>query len=265
MVFKIKNDPVKRTYGTTGARLCCSRNIGRPNRQGKEAIFMFRQLIQLVAARHLIDANWPLEDIEREFRGQTTEVISKFIPGSSLGTDADDTTDLIDQFRKEAGYGLEDARHRLRRRKIDQARQQVDISSALRNIGSDLSNVIKEEFTAFQLATWMILFVDQSKAASLTIEQAEQIGRSITAALLNPRSLNTRDYQYAAMSATDEIIKLQSLLQKANEELEIERETRNFFRAADEVKKRQSDEIKALEAEVRYLKENLFNKEKKDD
>lgn len=68
------------------------------------------------------------------------------------------------------------------------------------------------------------------------------------------------------MSAADEITKLQSLLQKAHEELIIEREKREIsLRAADEVKKRQSDEINALEAEVRNLKENLFNKEKKDD
>ena len=243
--------------------------LDRPERQGKEAIFSYRQLIQLVAARHLIDANWPLEDIEREFRGQTTEVISKFIPGTPLGADADDTADLIDQFRQEAGYGRDDARQRLRRRKIDQARQQVDISSALRNIGSDLTNVIKEEFTAFQLATWMILFVDQSKAASLTIEQAEQIGRSITAALLNPRSLNTRDYQSAAMSSADDMMKLNWELQDAIRELEIERaKGRTYFRAiesAEAEKDRLSHEISALKAEVRNLKENLLDREKKDD
>lgn len=243
--------------------------LDRPERQGKEAIFSYRQLIQLVAARHLIDANWPLEDIEREFRGQTTEVISKFIPGASLGTDADDTADLIDQFRQEAGYGRDDARQRLRRRKIDQARQQVDISSALRNIGSDLTNVIKEEFTAFQLATWMILFVDQSKAASLTIEQAEQIGRSITAALLNPRSLNTRDYQYAAISAADDMIELNRELQDATRELEREKARGNTylraFESAEAEKEMLSHEISALKAEVRNLKENLLDREKKDD
>ena len=225
--------------------------LDRPERQGKEAIFSYRQLIQLVAARHLIDANWPLEDIEREFRGQTTEMISKFISGASLDTDLDDTADLIDQFRREAGYRRDEARQRLRRRKIDQARQQVDISSALSNIGSDLTNVIKEEFTAFQLATWMILFVDQSKAASLTIEQAEQIGRSITAALLNPRSLNTRDYQYAAASSNDEIMRLHKELESEKARSVLEQEN------SLSQKRHLQHEISALRAEVLSLKQAL--------
>ena len=232
------------------------RILDRPERKGKEAFFSFRQLIQLLAARHLVDANWPLDDIEREFRGQTTEMISRFIPGVPLDADAGDTYDLIDQFRQEAGYGRDDAKQQLLKRKVDQARQQVDISSALRNIGSDLTNVIKEDFTAFQLATWMILFVDQNRAASLTIQQAEQIGRSITAALLNPRSLNTRDYQYAANSAADEMMQL-------HRELQWEKEQRNLTEENFHRKTVQLEEELLREKEQRNLIEGNFVKEKK--
>ena len=36
-----------------------------------------------------------------------------------------------------------------------------DIKDVLQTLGSDLTNVIKEDFTAYQLATWLILMIDQ--------------------------------------------------------------------------------------------------------
>lgn len=223
--------------------------LDRPERKGKEAVFFFRQLCQLIAARQLVDANWPLDDIEREFRGQTTNAIMSFIPGPGTDENTESTNDLIDEFRHEAGYGLASNRQRLRKRKIDQAQQRVDISSALQNIGSNLSNVIKEDFTAFQLATWMILFVDQNRAASLTIQQAEQIGRAITAALLNPNSLNTQDYQNAA---TSDARKKSNLLS----DLQWEREQRLLDREQSLREKHELEfEINSLRTEIEKLKQ----------
>ena len=68
-----------------------------------------------------------------------------------------------------------------------------DIKDVLQTLGSDLTNVIKEDFTAYQLATWLILMIDQKKAENITKEEADAIGRGITAALLNKNYLTKEE------------------------------------------------------------------------
>ena len=68
-----------------------------------------------------------------------------------------------------------------------------DIKDVLQTLGSDLSNVIKEDFTAYQLATWLILMIDQKKAENITKEEADAFGRGITAALLNKNYLTKEE------------------------------------------------------------------------
>ena len=67
------------------------------------------------------------------------------------------------------------------------------IKDVLQTLESDLTNVIKEDFTAYQLATWLILMIDQKKAENITKEEADAIGRGITAALLNKNYLTKEE------------------------------------------------------------------------
>ncbi len=241
--FQELNERLVRDYVSKGI-------LDRPERRGKEAFFGLRQLLQLIAARYLVDANWPLNDIAIEFRGQTNTAIMSFIPDQSSKKDLDLTNEIIEEFRNEAGYSKDERRSHLRKRKIAQAQHQVDITSALKNIGSDLTNVIKEEFTAFQLATWMILFVDQSRASSITIQQAEQIGRSITAALLNPKSLNSKNYQSAPNYDAEKLIKLNEELQDEIKQL---RKEAAGVRYKEEEKYRLLNKIRELETVIKNL------------
>ena len=53
--------------------------------------------------------------------------------------------------------------------------------------------VIKQDLTAIQLKSWLILFIDRLKLKNLTIEEAEEIGEAIKAALINQARLPDRD------------------------------------------------------------------------
>ena len=48
---------------------------------------------------------------------------------------------------------------------------------AVREFDKDFSKVIKQDLTAIQLKSWLILFIDRLKLKNLTIEEAEEIGR----------------------------------------------------------------------------------------
>ena len=53
--------------------------------------------------------------------------------------------------------------------------------------------MIKQDLTAIQLKSWLILFIDRLKLRSLTIEEAEEIGEAIKSALVNQARIPDRD------------------------------------------------------------------------
>ena len=102
----------------------------------------------------------------------------------------------------------------------------------MRRLGSDFGNVIREDFTAYQLASWLILLLDRDKAINITRAEAEDIGKGVTAALLNRGSLSkaersTYTKQVRERSNLDDDIKireyelksLQAEMKKADQEL----------------------------------------------
>ena len=54
------------------------------------------------------------------------------------------------------------------KRNRDNYETKTDISEILKRLGSDFGNVIKEDFTAYQLASWLILLMDKDKAKEIT-------------------------------------------------------------------------------------------------
>ena len=54
------------------------------------------------------------------------------------------------------------------RRSRDSYETRADIKDVLRRLGSDFGNVIKEDFTAYQLASWLVLLIDRDKAQDIT-------------------------------------------------------------------------------------------------
>ena len=201
--------------------------LSKPSRKGKEAIFGFRQLAQFLACRALIEDGWPLNKIAEDFEVSSIEEIIKLIPGEEIKNDA---LSLIENFKKDEmssisrySSGLEKSMEPelpsfLKRQKQSYS-SKSEIKEVLNRIGSDFSNVIKEDFTAYQLATWLLLFIDLDKAKSITREDAEDIGRGVTAALLNQSSLTKSDRSLYS-DRIGEISHLESQVRKSRLELE---------------------------------------------
>ena len=131
-----------------------------------------------------------------------------------------------------------------------------DIGDALRRMGSDFRNVVKYDFTALQLATWLTLFIDRDRAGRITVDEAEAIGRAVTAGLLNQDSLTKDDVSALAKGTVDE-------LQRIREERAVMRQQMDQYRdqAAQEreVMQRKLDEYHdqaaQLEIQIRQMKE----------
>ena len=237
----VPNERLVRDYVAKGI-------LSKPERKGKEALFGFEQLAQFLACRAMIEDGWPLSKISEDFKVSSISDILKLIPGEGSDNEA---LSLIKNF-KNADYseganntppramGMStpsynsderEAQDFLRRRR-ESYESRADIKDVLRRLGSDFGNVIREDFTAYQLASWLVLLLDRDKAMSITRAEAEDIGKGVTAALLNRGSLSKADRstytkQVRERSNLDEDIKvreyelksLQAEMMKADQEL----------------------------------------------
>ena len=191
-----------------------ARNIlSKPERKGKEAIFGFEQLVQFLACRAMIEDGWPLTKISQDFQVSSLEDILKLIPGEATQNEA---LSLIENFKEEtfepassisASHDFKKSKGRpiehndkdelnspsFLQRSRESYETRTDIKDVLHRLGSDFGNVIREDFTAYQLASWLVLLIDRDKARGITRQDAEDIGRGITAALLNRSSLTKAD------------------------------------------------------------------------
>jgi len=121
----------------------------------------------------------------------------------------------------------------------------------LRRLGSDFGNVIREDFTAYQLASWLVLLIDRDKAQDITRRDAEDIGRGITAALLNRSSLTKAD----RMTYTKQMKELSSLDEKIRDrQYELERVENKHAQLEIEIKQRRNL-LEELEERLRKMKE----------
>ena len=234
--------------------------VGKPERRGKEAIFGFEQLVQFLACRAMLADGWPLSKIAEDFRHANFEDTLALIPGEQRSNEA---LNLIESFKEESVFKSErimesrsprsmsrsvsmdmaseesDARSpSFRQRQRRNYEYRSDIGDALRRMGSDFRNVVKYDFTALQLATWLTLFIDRERADRITVDEAEAIGRAVTAGLLNQDSLTKDDVSALAKGTVDE-------LQRIREERAVMRQQLYQYR----------DQAAQLEIQIRRMKE----------
>ena len=234
--------------------------VGKPERRGKEAIFGFEQLVQFLACRAMLADGWPLSKIAEDFRHANLEDTLALIPGEQRSNEA---LNLIESFKEESVFKSErimesrsprsmsrsvsmdmaseesDARSpSFRQRQRRNYEYRSDIGDALRRMGSDFRNVVKYDFTALQLATWLTLFIDRERADRITVDEAEAIGRAVTAGLLNQDSLTKDDVSALAKGTVDE-------LQRIREERAVMRQQLYQYR----------DQAAQLEIQIRRMKE----------
>ena len=77
------NERLVRYYVQEGA-------LNPPDREGREAIFRFRQLIQLIVARLLLRDNWPLRKVAELIREADVDALLALAPGSKPRTRAEE-------------------------------------------------------------------------------------------------------------------------------------------------------------------------------
>lgn len=159
--------------------------ISRAERQGKEAIYGYRQLLELVAALSLVADGWPLAKIAEQFAVTGEADLRSLVTGPRASFRP--AQQVIRRLRAEAPLSTgarSPSTESFRNRAAQMSLMQAELREALRRLGLPQDAPAVEQLTLIAVAPWCQLLMESKRVERLTIEEAETIGRAVTAALL---------------------------------------------------------------------------------
>lgn len=168
--------------------------VSRGERQGREAVYGYRHLLEFVAARVLAADGWPLAKIAEHFAHIADAELRSLVSGDQAANRA---LSVARRLRREAPQAPPPAyakpgRSRSSPDPADEFRQraarlssvQLELREALRRLGLPQDGPPVEQLTLIAVAPWCQVLVESRRLSRLTIEEAEEIGRAVTASLL---------------------------------------------------------------------------------
>ena len=179
--------------------------VSRPARHGKEAIYAYRQLLEFIAARVLVADGWPLAKIAEHFAHIDDVELLNLIAGDGGKNRA---RTAIERIRSETQFAqARDRTHpigdksamqspstQFRERAARLTGIQVEMQSALRRLGLPEDGPAVEQLTLLAVAPWCQVLVESRRLSRITIEEAEEIGRAVTASLLIVTNKGTKTH-----------------------------------------------------------------------
>lgn len=171
---------------------------------GRGGIYGYRHLIELLAARTLLADGWPLDLIGEALRGKSDPEIEAMLPIAASGNKA---LSLARMFQSMDQKGVASARKPSRAmamlakdvpppfpgkpafsavndRLAKRAMLKADLPWLLERIAGRPGIPSARHLVAILLADDLILLVGQERLATLSVEDAEEIGRAVAAALI---------------------------------------------------------------------------------
>jgi hypothetical protein len=153
--------------------------VSRAERQGKEAIYGYRQLLEFVAARVLVADGWPLAKIAEQLALIGDAELRSLISGVPADQADNRALAVARRLRGESRPPLE-----FRQRAARLSSLQSELRDALRRLGLPQDDPAVEQITLIAVAPWCQVLIESGRLSRLTIEEAQELGRAMTASLL---------------------------------------------------------------------------------
>ncbi len=164
--------------------------LSKSERRGKEGWYNFRHLVEIVASRVLVNDGWPLQKVAEFFAHISEEELLRLVPGyegenSALSVVrrfmADDQQNLLPDER----HSGRDSGRLAHRMAAQVSEQRASLKGALSSLGNRGRHVRKREITKISIARWCEILIDTKRLESLSHDDAVNIGRAVTASLLD--------------------------------------------------------------------------------
>ena len=189
-----------------------------PEREGREALFGFRQAIELLVTRYLLKDGWPLKKIAAMVRSADLASLQNLVPSERPRTRAEE---LVAQFRRgtaepspadreafslsaapppmptpaQASLSLPLASPRAREPQqaalemaAELTRRKAALTDNLRALGNEEGRAERRQLVRIALTAWCEVQIDATELEALTDDKLEILGTALNQALQEERS-----------------------------------------------------------------------------
>lgn len=154
--------------------------LGPVPRSGKELVFDYSHLVRFVATRVLLGDGWSLQKISEHLDHCPSEELEAFLPQTENRAMA-----ALRRIRPE-GFAASEPPPTATHLRMAAAMSplQFEMRDALRRLGLPEDGPATEAVTLMAITPWFQALVTTGRIPRITPEEAEEIGRAVTASLL---------------------------------------------------------------------------------
>ena len=235
--------------------------IPRPLREGKDVFYLYEHILKFLYARKQIIDGWPMSKFREIMKFEDNEYFENFLNNISQSDKNSDSLSLIQEFKTNIPNSNE--RNFRSRSNPLRYRKRVDIpklQDALVEIDADLGNVVKQEFTTLQLASWLVLLIENHKLSGMTYELSRKIGDAISAALIERNPMTSQDLQkeFSQYKENEQLKYNMEKLSRENDYLrhKIEEEKQDKYKS-DDLKSKINEKLKNYLGQSHLVQEIL--------
>ena len=190
-------------------------------RDGRDFTYNYEHIIKFLYLRKQLNDGWPFFKIKENAQYQDLSYFEEYFDSVDKDEPLDNSMKVISELKETSYIKSENFVSESRRPTSDRFNPYVaqeqsgipNIKEALREINSDIGNVVKQELTSLQLSTSLALLIENNLMANMNYALAKKIGNAISAALFHKDPITIKDLQ--EMLAKNKINEDQShLIQK---------------------------------------------------
>lgn len=165
--------------------------LSRPERIGKEALYRYQHLVQLVAARILLGDGWPLAKVSDYIASAKQEdLIALASPQSPAKSAIKAIGDIRSRSKRAPSEQMSVLATQMRGISDRQARLaelRAQLPRYMGNIDRAYQAPVTSEYQTVSLAEDLHVLIGEARLRALTLEEAEAIGKAVAASLIQLR------------------------------------------------------------------------------
>ena len=167
-----------------------------PEREGREALFGLRQVVEFLAARYLIKDGWPLAKVAEMVRATDLDGLAGMIPTDRPRTRAEE---VVAKYRRgrpleapvSARASSDNLSQRVSAAPLARAagitRRRVSLEENLKALGNTTGRADRSRIVRIELTPWCHVHVDAATLGEMSEDTPETLGAALTQALQEER------------------------------------------------------------------------------
>ena len=168
-----------------------------PDREGREALFGLRQVVEFLATRYLLRDGWPLAKAAEIVRATDVPGLTQLIPAERPRTRAEE---VVAKHRRSAAMGTPPVAAAAGPavqpamqpgtpldRAADISRRRVSLEENLKALGNETGRPERQRIVRIELAPWCHVHVDARRLGEMSDQIPAILGAALTQALQEER------------------------------------------------------------------------------